>query len=290
MTITAKTKPKPSKIPVLPKHITRMSRTQAKADTGQRFFFGITPLRVRLDAVKLGLPKWEQEVVSQHMAAAAKEFLHLSHIHYKTYVWDTQHIYGKMPSFLFNREGQFVFTSQPGITPFNAIMGVWNTRELIIIECSIALQLIYYKAMIDCLGSARFNEYVSDTGIILEAKTTQKNPLIRYVHYINHDWQSVVENPDDQLQQLSIGDVVYMVNIPPYITRHPRGDSRGFNLVYVGNDANGEYLFSGLFTYKRQYRYDELIDLLVEDYNKAPIPGFRTDNVPPIDLNRLHIP
>jgi hypothetical protein len=254
-----------------PKTITRISRSQAISDIGITFPIGLTPLQIRLSTLKLNLSPSEQEKLGQAAAFAAREATLLPNLFYKKSKFGRDNAHGTLPPAFFINHGNYDFQSKPEVNAADAILSIFHSvNETFITECSIVVQLIFYKALLDYFGKEIFNRYFARSSIRLERNMTVQNPIPKVSHELNTDWKNILEDPEAMLLKANIGDLLYISNISPYRMKHPVGDSPGFNVIYLGKNATGKHEFGSLFTEKRIRHYDEIIDLMVEDYNKAP--------------------
>lgn len=254
----------------LPLHIKRIGSSLALADTGEQCMLGVTPFQVRLDVTKLGLDRGMQPLLSQLVSDAARQYNLLPHMRYKKSRYGVDNAHGTFPKEFVHR-GRYMFQSKGGVAPADAIMALFrSSAEVFITECSIGIQVISYKALLDFLGPTQFNQLFAKTGLVLQQKMTPDNPLLPLRETLNPDWQSIAKNPNSVFCRAAKGDLFYLTNISYYRTRHPSGDSPGVNVIYVGVNENGQPLLAGLFTDKKIHHYDEIIDHLVEDYNKVP--------------------
>jgi hypothetical protein len=168
----------PQRIEILPK-----IRTQAKdVATGQIFPFGLSPTFSRLNADQFtSVPKQlkENAFSGNAMAQAARQFTLLPHFRYKDGP-DDPDATGSMPENLFEKTGPFRFVSRKGIDPSDAVIAAFTPNTAAwVIECSIAVSLIKYRAVLSMLGPNKFNERFSDKGIILSV--VEEDPYFKQV-------------------------------------------------------------------------------------------------------------
>lgn len=212
----------------------------------------------------------EQNKLNEAVCSAAREFTLLPHIKYKDSIYGRDNANGTMPA-LFENRGLYSFQSRKGVKPSDAIKSIFHKEQKsLILDCSTGLQIIHYKALLDFLGEEKFNKIFSQTGIRIEQCISNKNPTVCIRDELNSDWRTIVESPEDMLGKITPGDLVYISNIKPYAKRHPAGETPGFNVIYLGKNEKGQHEFGGLFTEKRVHTYDEIIDLMIKDYNKVP--------------------
>lgn len=256
---------------VIPKSIERIGLSLVRANTGEHFRIGLTFMHSRLDVEKLGLDPSLQPLLSQIVAKAACQYNLLPHMQYKKSKYGTQNANGTFPKDFFVSYGNYSFRSRPDVILAEAIMSLFEpSEEIFVSECSIAIQVICYKALLEFLGSTKFNQLFAETGLVIEQKPTSSHPLFNLRSIVSMDWQNIAEDPTHILNNAQIGDLLYIANIAPYALRHPTGNSLGINVIKVGTNNDGKYLLAGLFTDKKIHHYDEIVDHLVEDYNKVP--------------------
>lgn len=255
----------------IPTAIKRTGYAQVQTAQGECFPIGITPMHVRLDAARIGYLPSQQLQIGSQVAKIACELTVLPHLRYMVHIGDGSHIQGIMPSFFFEPSGALRFVSKAGISASQALESVWRLHQSsIVIECTMAVQLIFYRTMMQCLGIENFNRCFKETGIVVEASFGHSHPLYKYLTLLDTEYRYIVKDPDRYIKSLQPGDMVYISNIPQYAQRHPLGDSKGFNVIYVGRNAQEEAEFGGLFSQKYLHSYNQIINRLVDDYNKVP--------------------
>lgn len=259
----------------LPKKITRIRREQVVTETGELFPIGLTHYHNRLNVQALGYDISRQEELGQVTAKVARFINLLPHLQYKQSKHGANNAHGTLPPDFFIYHGHYQFTSKPEVTPAQALNAIFvNPGHSWITECSIVIQMMFYKAILDFVGDDKFNQFFASRGLMFQSKM-YNHPLTPFRTSISTAWNDIVEDSEPMFSKVQPGDLLYISNIRLYQLKHPVGDSPGSNVIYLGKNEKGQPELAGLFTNKWTPHYDEVIDLLVEDYNKLP---FATEN------------
>lgn len=175
---------------------------------------------------------------------------------------------GYASSDYFNRTGFFTFELKDGKSASEAINVLIAGPS--VLDCGNATQLAYYKAILDVIGSEKFDTLFSSK--ILRLKITQNGitdseaPIYYFSDYTfaskkNFSAGEIGKRP------LNIGETCYFQGIKFYTIKHPAGFSNGWNVIYVGNNESEEQLFIA-HGFELPMTEKEINKLLVELYNE----------------------
>ena len=70
---------------------------------------------------------------------------------------------------------------------------------------------------------------------------------------------------------IPVGSVYYLSNHHTYQSKHPHGTAKGMNLVCTGLDDEGQPLFTGLGLNPVGVKINEVVLMLIDEFNKKPI-------------------
>lgn len=253
----------------VPGYITRAGTSHVQTDTGELLHIGLTSSHSRIKQSLVDIAQRKKMDAIHIMAEYARELTVFPGFSYRKLDFSQTCIYGTITS-LFQHVGKYAFEVKPGIKPSDAIHSVYMLyAEPLIIECSIALQLVLLKTVLSVLGDDAFNALFTTKAMRIESKITEQSSCICWIDRL-HKKEQHIENPETMLSNALPGDILYIKNVAQYKIKHPIGDSQGMNVVYLGKNSNGEHEFGGLFSQKRTRTYDEIVDLMIEDYNKRP--------------------
>ncbi|PCI95522.1 hypothetical protein COB11_01945 [Candidatus Aerophobetes bacterium] len=171
----------------------------------------------------------------------------------------------------FNKKGRFTFELKEGKSASEAI----NTLIVgpSVLDCGNATQLAYYKAMLDVVGTEKFDALFS--GGIFRLKITQKgiidsdSPISHFSDYTSASKKRLAGSIGNR--PLNIGEECHLKGVKFYANKHPVGFAGGWNVINVGNNESGEQLFvaHGL---KSPMTEKEINKLLLESYNQERTP------------------
>ena len=256
-----------------PKRIRLISRTETEDENGGIWHLGISPMLIKLDATTLSSPRGRESspnLALAHALCNAARAVNLSpNFAYPKPEMGAKAITGALTPY-FTLKDRFCFVLAKNAKPSEAMRSLLApVTDTLIIECNMAMHIMEYTAILDFLGDQAFDELFTSIGITI-ARTTLGNQICKFRNQINGNWRELALNQKKFLAELIPGDIIYIRNITPYLNRHAFGESCGHNVVYLGRNADGVQEFAGLFTIKRIRNFDEIIELLVEDYNQIP--------------------
>ncbi len=155
----------------------------------------------------------------------------------------------------FEHLADYDFVLKPGKNPSAAINSIFRgpTR----LECNTMMISIEYRAIKAAIGVARFKRAFSGSQTVRIQIATALNPKVL------GKWLKSIPNPTED--DLKPGDWVYFANHDEYLDKHPAGAWQGENAIYVGDNAQGEKLYSGFGVHK--VTADEMNLELLHAYN-----------------------
>jgi hypothetical protein len=167
----------------------------------------------------------------------------------------------------FEKTGAFAFRSKQGKRPSEALMSFLNGPT--VIDCGNAITACYYKCILDIVGEDKFNQAFG-LGLVIEQKTiTGSGPMSFLAEFTDASKQGkagvVGKRP------LQIGDACYFKGVIWYGNKHPEGAAGGWNVIYIGDDADGNQLFTA-HGFKRPLTEREINRRFVELYNLERTP------------------
>jgi hypothetical protein len=254
-----------------PNKIQLLNLTQVIDEKGKIWPIGLTPQRGSLNVIKLGRVETEQGELNKAIVQATCEFSLLPYINYRTNAYGLDNAHGYMPIDYFDNMEHYNFRSKIGVKPSDAILSVFKAQtKALTLECSGAIDIIQYKALLDFLGEVKFNELFTSSRLHIGHNKGVDNALESVRTWHNHDFKKFVKSPLEMLDTFNTGDALYISNISSYSKRHYIGGSSGFNVIYLGKNVDGKPQFGGLFTDKHLHTYEEILNLLIQEYNKFP--------------------
>jgi hypothetical protein len=155
----------------------------------------------------------------------------------------------------FTLEADYHFVLKDGMSPSRAITAIFRgpTR----LECNTMMIAIEYRAIKAAIGAHRFSRaFAPPRSIRIEIAAATADRVLG-------PWLKSV--PDPKADDLVVGDWVYFANHDEYLYKHPAGAWQGENALYVGDNANGEKLYSGFGV--SQVTEDEMLMELLRAYN-----------------------
>jgi hypothetical protein len=158
----------------------------------------------------------------------------------------------------FDKVGIFSFQIKKGKKPSDALMAFLG--GLTLADCGTATLAVYYKTILDIIGKTKFDDLFRDNFTII---STISHPLDQLL--IVGD--SIVEsNGIIGNRPLKIGDHLHFGGIKWYTNKHPSGFGAGWNIIYMGDNKNGEQLFMGL-GFDKPLTEREINDKFIHCYN-----------------------
>lgn len=165
---------------------------------------------------------------------------------------------GYIASPYFKRKGLgYAYHLRKNAEPSQALKSL--EEFLVFIDCSIAYQLAYYLAVLEFLGTEKFNRYFLnfDTKKPFFSLDTTKTKLFNLLETVSID---ITEN--------QLGSFFYLKNHPFYVWKNPHGYGQGYNLLHSGTNEHGEKLYIGFGLPAEGLSVEGIKEILVEDFNR----------------------
>lgn len=174
----------------------------------------------------------------------------------------------------FEKIDKFTFKLKEGKSPSEAINALINGPS--VLECGNAIQLAYYKAMLEVIGAEKFDKMFSNElfmlKIIREGITDEGAPISYFASYSRNAYAYKGEIGN---RPVEVGETCHFMGIEGYGHKHPTGFGGGWNVVCIGKNKNGEQLFVA-HGFDAPMTEREINTLLVEFYNRERTPEEET--------------
>ena len=132
----------------------------------------------------------------------------------------------------------------------------------------------YYKCILDIVGEDKFNQvFNSSSGSPLiigqNGITDASSPISIFAEFT----ETAKQKREGVLgkRPLKIGDECHFAGVFWYANKHPQGFAEGWNVIYVGDDVDGNQLFRA-HGFKKPLTEREINQLLIELYNRERTP------------------
>lgn len=155
----------------------------------------------------------------------------------------------------------FYYRIQPNCLPTDALQNV-RSGQVSFIECSSAIELAIYETLREIMGDGRFNNLFSGSG---------QFPMTLSPHVKQTPLHSLKLISSTNADTSQMGDWAYFANVPAYYSRHPNGESKGFNAICIGANQEGEKKYIAFGTSADGLTEQEMNRLLVKEFNEEPI-------------------
>ncbi|WED42456.1 transglutaminase [Legionella cardiaca] len=126
------------------------------------------------------------------------------------------------------------FRLKTGVKPSEAIRSIFDDTRLVVLECHSFMLCIQYKALLDTIGSRRFNLLFTKKPLIIadgfNLAEQDKDNLQEIIPYIDHA----------RKEALIPGDWLYLANFPEYHTATLYDSSKngsGLHSMFMGNNT-----------------------------------------------------
>lgn len=171
----------------------------------------------------------------------------------------------------FNKISPFIFVLKEGVRASEALLAFLKGPT--IADCGNATTACYYKAVLDVLGAACFDRMFGSEPFALRIDqlgiNNSKNPISLIADFTEAAKRGV--NGSLGKRPLSIGEECHIQGVVFYGNKHPLGFGGGFNVIYKGDNEQGEQLFIG-HGLSRPSTEREIIQRLVDGYNQERTP------------------
>lgn len=171
----------------------------------------------------------------------------------------------------FNKVSPFVFVLKEGVRASEALLAFLKGPT--IADCGNATTACYYKAVLDVLGAGCFDRMFGSGPFALRIDqlgiNNSESPLSLIADFTEAAKRGV--NGSIGKRPLSIGEECHIQGVVFYGNKHPLGFGGGFNVIYKGDNEQGEQLFIG-HGLSRPCTEREIIQRLVDQYNQERTP------------------
>ncbi len=172
----------------------------------------------------------------------------------------------------FEKTGRFTFKLREGKKASEALMSFLNGPT--VADCGNATTACYYKCILDIIGEDKFNQaFGSDSGAPLiiggHGITGDGGPISFLADFTEASKQGI-EGVFGK-RPLQIGDECHFDGVFWYGNKHPEGCGGGWNVIYIGDDADGNQLFTS-HGFKKPLTEREINQQFIELYNRERTP------------------
>jgi len=162
----------------------------------------------------------------------------------------------------FDKVDTFTFQSKPDAKPSEALNAFLVGPT--IADCSNAVLVIFYKALMDYIGPEEFDEIFEEFFVI---KVIGYNEIdTDLMQFLNIDDDDVKNSGKIGRRPLNPGDHVHIGCVKWYANKHPAGSGGGWNLIYKGDNDKGEQLFLA-HGFTRPKTESQIYSQCFRDYN-----------------------
>jgi len=164
---------------------------------------------------------------------------------------------GYAPGTYFKRLGKdsIFWIVKPNVSASDAIDAA--IKGPTIVDCGIACNLAYHKALRDLLGKARYDKIFNGRLVLVYPRP---DSLDAFIQFVKKTVRADTGKPSIQIRK---GNLAMVHNNEQYPLKHPYGLFPGFNVMCIGGKR-----YVGLGTPKDGLTMDEIRKLLVAEFNK----------------------
>lgn len=165
-----------------------------------------------------------------------------------TFAWKEEWRDGYAPEQYWEKTGYYSWRLKPGKSAAEGLKA-W-LHGLTIAECFTAILAIEMWALLGSMGADEFDNRfgsaakpVQDADRLVIHPARKGTPLGERIQWVDPQGRG---GGEPGKRPVKVGDWVYFTNHPKYLLKHPGGAWQGENAVYMGDDAAGRQLFTGL--------------------------------------------
>ena len=179
---------------------------------------------------------------------------------------------GYAKSEFFEKTGRFTFRLKEGKNASDAIRSFLEGPT--VADCGNAIMACYYKCILDVVGDDKFNQiFNSSSGSPLiigqDGITDESSPISIFAEFTTASKQRregvLGKRP------LQIGDECHFDGVIWHANKHPEGFHGGWNVIYIGDDVDGNQLFTA-HGFKKPLTEREINQQFIELYNRERTP------------------
>jgi len=156
---------------------------------------------------------------------------------------------------------------KPNVNASDAIDAIFNKPSPTLVDCGIACTIALHKALLDTIGTERYNK-IFNGRLVLVSDPTVQDDMGLFTRSV-------------RVNQIGHGTLVGFNNLKAYTKRHPFGLWASFNMCSLGN---GRYV--GLGTPQDGLTEPQIKELLASEFNK-PYDPLLGGIVPPQELAKV---
>lgn len=171
----------------------------------------------------------------------------------------------------FEKTGPFTFKLKEGEKASEALLSFLEGPT--VADCGNATAACYYKCILDVLGEEKFNAVFSSKHFILtigQEGITDANSPISYLADYSESSKQMAQGSIGK-RPLKVGEECYFGGVIWYGNKHPEGAGGGWNVIYIGDNKEGQQLFMA-HGFEKTLTENEINQKLVELYNRERTP------------------
>ena len=168
------------------------------------------------------------------------------------------------------KTGNFTFKLKEGCKPSQALLSFLEGPT--VADCGNATTACYYKCILDIIGEEKFDQVFGSKGFAL--KITQRILDEDSLLLGLAGFTQAAKNGESGVpgkRPLKIGEECHFSGVIWYGNKHPKGPGGGMNVLYIGDNAQGEQLFMA-HGFEKPLTEREIIIRLIESYNRERTP------------------
>ena len=167
----------------------------------------------------------------------------------------------------FEKIGRFTFKLKEGEKASEALLSFLDGPT--VIDCGNATMACYYKCILDIIGEEQFDQIFSSRPFALtigqEGIAHQAFPISYFADYTDASKRREVGVLGKR--PLRVGEECHFAGVIWYGNKHPQGFGGGWNVIYIGDDEEGNQLFMA-HGFEKPLTEREIHQKLLENYNR----------------------
>ncbi len=163
----------------------------------------------------------------------------------------------------FEKTSRFTFSLKQGKQASEGILRFLEGPT--VADCGNAIIACHYKTMLDILGEDRFNQIFLHYPLVIDQELG--GAVLSALTQFSDD----ADEGKRGNRPLQVGDACHFSGISWYEHKHPEGFGGGSNVIYVGNNAEGQQLFMG-HRFQKLLTEEQIYDRCLEMYNQERTP------------------
>lgn len=171
----------------------------------------------------------------------------------------------------FEKTGCFTFKLKEGKKASEALLSFLEGPT--VADCGNATMACYYKCVLDIVGNDKFDKLFSSKPFTLTISrhgiTDAQSPISYLSEYTTASKKQTTGIPGKR--PLEIGQECHFGGVGWYANKHPAGVGAGWNVIYIGNNQEGQQLFMA-HGFEQPLTENQIYQKLVEIYNRKRTP------------------